>query len=124
MPESSRNPTPPSGETAAEPTSGGRESGSIVSTLAEHPTLNVLVRGFVERLPKRIEELRAAFAGADFEVLANLAHGLRGAGGTYGFKQLTDAAGVLERCVRDGAEPSEIGAALARLGDVSDRVSE
>ena len=38
-----------------------------------HPTLSVLVRGFVERLQKRVEELRAAFAGADFELLANRA---------------------------------------------------
>lgn len=124
MSESSRPPTPRSEEAAAEEPSGGEASGSIVSTLAGHPTLSALVRGFVERLPKRLEELRAAFESSDLEVLENLAHGLRGAGGTYGFRQLTEAAEELERRVREKAARSELEAALARLADVCDRVSE
>lgn len=116
-----------------DPSASGRETdgvpcdgadGSIVSTLAEHPTLSALVRGFVERLPKRLEELQSAFRSRDREKLLNLAHGLRGAGGTYGFKPLTEAAGTLEQRVREGAARAEIASALSRLTEICRRVSE
>ena len=97
--------------------------GIIVSTLAGHPTLGGLVEGFVERLPKRLEELSSAFDSSDLGTLENLAHGLRGAGGTYGFKLLTEAAEKLEECIKQGGAHSEIAAAMDRLTRVCQRVS-
>lgn len=97
------------------------DDGALVSTLADHPTLGKLVRGFLERLPARLEELQAAYRSSDFETLKALAHGMRGAGGTYGFAPLSEAAEDLEHRLRDGGAPAEVDAAFARLRELCRR---
>lgn len=94
---------------------------AVVSRLAGHPTLGGLVRGFVERLPERLEAIETAHRDADFEKLRDLAHGLRGSGGTYGFDSLSRAAEVLEERLRAGAAGDEIADAVARLADLCRR---
>lgn len=61
-----------------------------------------IVRAYRERLRVRVAGLRDARAGiqeGDAAALAEVvrvAHALRGSGGSYGFPQISDAAGLLE----------------------------
>ena len=96
--------------------------GPIRSTLASHPSFGPLVRGFVERLPRRLEELDYTRRSADLETLRSLAHSLRGAGGTYGFQPLTDAARDVELEIARGASRAEVDKAFERLEDACRRV--
>jgi chemotaxis protein histidine kinase CheA len=53
--------------------------------------------------------------GAPAARFRRLAHGLRGAGGCYGFQQVTATAGVLEDAFLEGARASELACALESL---------
>jgi HPt (histidine-containing phosphotransfer) domain-containing protein len=53
--------------------------------------------------------------GAPAARFRRLAHGLRGAGGCYGFQEVTATAGVLEDAFLDGAMASELACALESL---------
>ncbi len=117
----SEAPMPESAPEAAGSSSAG--DGPLVSTLAAHPKLATLVRDFAGRLPERVEQLQEAFLKSDFETLRTLAHSLRGAGGTYGFKPLSEAADELESRIDGGAEHAEIAAALARVAEVCERAT-
>ncbi len=65
--------------------------------LNEDPDLADVVEEFIEGLDDRIAEMRAAFKAADSASLATLAHRLRGAGGSYGYPELTTAGAEAER---------------------------
>ena len=67
-----------------------------------------IVREFVAELPQRVADLEARFAEERFEELQTLAHQLKGAGGGYGFAQVTDAAANLEQALRDRAAPAAL----------------
>jgi HPt (histidine-containing phosphotransfer) domain-containing protein len=65
-----------------------------------------IVREFAAQLPQRARRIAELFEAGDLKGLGTLAHQLKGAGGGYGFPQLTQAAGELERAiVEGGAEP-------------------
>lgn len=76
-----------------------------------------LVRGYREGLRVRVaglRDLRAGVQGGDVTAVAEVgrvAHALRGSGGSYGFPQISAAAGLLE----DAVAPSERIQALDRL---------
>jgi signal transduction histidine kinase/DNA-binding NarL/FixJ family response regulator len=61
-----------------------------------------IVGEFVTRLDTRVGEMRTALDRADQEALTNLAHWLKGAGGTAGFACLTEPARQLEKSAREG----------------------
>ena len=65
--------------------------------LNEDATLIDIVEEFVNGLDGRIQEMKAAFASNDCASLATLAHRLKGAGGSYGYPELTVAGGEMER---------------------------
>lgn len=77
----------------------------IYSSFGGDADLGELVEMFVEEMPERIAALEQAFASDDWESLQRTAHQLKGAGGSYGFDQLTPYAKSLEFSVKD-AEPS------------------
>ena len=80
---------------------------AVYSTLGSDPDLGELVEMFVEEMPDRIAVFEAALAGGDLESLRRSAHQLKGAGGSYGFDQLTPLAEAAEFAARDG-EPEEV----------------
>ncbi len=98
----------------------------------EQPTLEGLREYFTARLPERLAEMdeafRAArdagFTGDALRTFHRLAHSLAGAGGTFGFPQVSEAARDLERLLNtllkrgtspEDAEAQEIEARLAAL---------
>ena len=64
--------------------------------LATDPDLIDIVEEFVGGLAVRIAELRKAFGEQDWAQLTTLAHRLKGAGGSYGYPQISGVAGTLE----------------------------
>lgn len=93
----------------------------IVSRYADKPRLHAAVRKFAERLPAQLAALAAAYEANDFDAVANLAHGLKGAGGTVGFDEFTEPAIEIERAARAGCA-APIGPALERVQDLAARL--
>lgn len=98
----------------------------------EQPTLEGLREYFTARLPERMTEMDSAFraardagfTGDALRTFHRLAHSLAGAGGTFGFPRVSEAARDLERLLNtllkretppDEAEAHEIGERLAAI---------
>lgn len=81
----------------------------IRSTLpTEIPEFRDIVEQFVEGLPSLLNGMDEAVEAADYEGVRQLAHKLKGTGGTVGFRDFTDPAHCLEQLgdseTLDGAE--------------------
>ena len=94
--------------------------GPIHSTL---PTDDVefceIIAEFESRLREKLAAMRTAFAEQDFEDLAQLAHWLKGSGGTAGFHDFTDLAKELEQLARASAADEHIEAVLSEIEEVA-----
>ena len=73
----------------------------LVSDLEKDPDLVVVVEAFMEDLPKIIQRLTNATEAADMEVIKSVAHQLKGASGSAGFKAFSKFAGELEMLAID-----------------------
>ncbi len=94
---------------------------AIIALLAEARN------GFAASVPAKVAELRVLFDRASWDELRRAAHKLRGSTGTYGFMELSAAAGgiedaLLEAGAAGGCEAPEVKERVSRL--VSDAVSE
>ncbi len=92
----------------------------LVSALATDAGIAHLLDGFVGRLPERLGAMERALGTRDLEVLADLAHQLKGAASGYGFPTITEAAAELEAVA---AARGEVERALAALADVCRRAA-
>lgn len=68
----------------------------ISQLLVDAPDLRDIVEEFVLSLDQRIQELKKAYEELDFADLRTLAHRLKGAGGSYGYPDLSKLAGQME----------------------------
>ncbi len=90
-------------EAPAPPAAAG---GTIRSPLAADRRLAPVLAAFVGRLPAAAAELERLHFTGDGPELARAVHKLRGAGGSYGFTELSEAAARVEDRLR-GGEPVE-----------------
>lgn len=75
---------------------------TLVSQLImEDPTMKDLVEDFVEGLPNRLADLRGAMEQLNWDELRLLAHRLKGAGGSYGYPQISEVAAHMEKGFRN-----------------------
>ncbi len=110
----SRSPTS-SSDSTARPT-------AIYSSLPlDNREMREIVEAFVAELNERLQEVQAAFARGDFDQLAQLAHWLKGAGGTVGFGCFTEPARRLERLAKEHAG-EEIEEAITELVALAQQV--
>jgi len=72
------------------------------SAFADNPVIARILPGFFGSLDARVQALRAALAANQFEELRRLAHQIKGAGGSYGYPSITEAARKLEADAREG----------------------
>jgi CheY-like chemotaxis protein len=93
----------------------------IVSRLANHPKLRPAVRKFASRLDEQLIAMDAARDAGDFKELGNLAHWLKGAGGTVGYDDFTAPARNLETLAKAGDGPGT-DAALREIRTLALRV--
>src|SRR5262245_46007934 len=76
----------------------------IRSVYEDDPDMLEIVREFACELPARIAKLEAHLAANELRELQTLAHQLKGAGGGYGFPQITELAASLEAALKQGLE--------------------
>ncbi len=99
-----------------------KPSRSIASTLlVEHPQFREFVEAFVEELQDRLDDMRAAFGQRDLRSLAELAHWLKGTGGTVGFDCFTEPAQRLETLAKRGCT-EDIDVCLDELDNLAGQV--
>jgi HPt (histidine-containing phosphotransfer) domain-containing protein len=87
----------------------------IRSTYEADPDMLEIICEFASELPARAETLEALLAARAFAELQTLAHQLKGAGGGYGFNQITDFAARLELALKSGAPEPVIKDRAAEL---------
>ena len=91
----------------------------IFSTLpTEDSDFRMIVRKFMETLPAKIENMCDAWDSQDFHELENLAHWLKGAGGTVGFGCFTEPAIQLEQAAKH-EKTDAVGVLLGRIIDIA-----
>lgn len=77
------------------------DEGPITSEFAGDPDMVILIDEFVASLPARASTILARIEDGMMEQARALAHQLKGAGGGYGFPQVTDAARTVEMAIRE-----------------------
>lgn len=90
----------------------------IVSVDAQ---IAALVPRFLAHRAADVDKIRGALAGADFEAIRVAAHGMKGAGGGYGFPEISRLGAAMEEGARrrDAAAISGLVASLdAYLGRI------
>ena len=75
----------------------------------------MLFMSFLDKLPARLEKMRAALEQQDLEELRVLAHRLSGTAGSYGLKGVGARAGDIERALDGGATKAELEELLVTL---------
>lgn len=86
----------------------GSSMDPIRSIYEDDPDMLEIVLEFAAELPQRVEELRSRMTEGDMAQLQVLAHQLKGAGGGYGFQQISDLAASLEQSLKEGADESTV----------------
>ncbi len=74
-----------------------------------------IIAEFESRLRQKSSAMREAFSERDLDELAQLAHWLKGSGGTAGFHAFTDLAKELEQLARTGGADEQIEAILSEI---------
>jgi CheY-like chemotaxis protein len=98
-------------ETSATQPSGGK----MRSSLADDPDMREVLVGFVSNLPRRAERLVDLMEKQDFEQLRQVVHQLKGAGGGYGFPEITRRAASAEKAIKAQAALEQISAEVQSL---------
>ncbi len=96
-------------------------TGPLVSRLASNERLVPAVRRFAGRLREQLDALDAAARNQDFVEVANLAHWLKGAGGTVGYDAFTEPAARLEQAAKASAV-TETHGAIKELRALAERM--
>jgi HPt (histidine-containing phosphotransfer) domain-containing protein len=99
-----------------------KKDAPIVSEFAGDPDMLDLVEWFVSQIPERVEQLQESFERGSLDELGTLAHQLKGAGGSYGFPQITESARRLEHQTKV-SDVDEVRRGLDELVDLCNRVS-
>ncbi|MGB5439037.1 MAG: ATP-binding protein [Gammaproteobacteria bacterium] len=95
----------------------------LVSRLpAGNPRFRDIIRKFVVRLDEQLQSMEQAWQARNFEELANLAHWLKGSGGTVGFDAFTAPAASLEQLARAGQE-EQVAETLLELSRLARRIA-
>jgi CheY-like chemotaxis protein len=94
----------------------------VISRLVGNPRMQPLIVKFAARLREQMAVIERAGAARDHERLGDLAHWLKGAGGTVGFDVFTEPASALERLAKMG-DDNAIGSAIAGLRRLVDNVA-
>ncbi len=92
------------------------------SAYADDPDMKEAIAEFVSGLPQRINEISALLGESKLGDLQRMIHQLKGAGGGYGFEQITRSAASAEKLLRDKCPldlvKSEVDALIALVRSV------
>ena len=105
-----------------EPSQSALESGSQGRDIVYvDASFAPLVPKFMTNRKKEVATMREALAAQDFDRVRNISHGMKGAGGSYGFDRITEMATVIEQAAKTGAHDT-IDRELNSLGSYLDHV--
>ena len=74
-----------------------------------------MLQGFVASQTDAVDHIRTAIAAQDGKAAIRVAHTLKGLAGNIAATNLVQDAAAVERALRGGSDPAELGAVLARL---------
>jgi len=95
----------------------------ITSTLpTDRPEYRRIVENFVDKLHVKLGAMQAAFETSDLDELAELAHWLKGAGGTIGFDCFTEPARNLEQGAKQH-KTEQVREGLRALRELAGRIA-
>ena len=95
---SDSKPIPDTGKIEQKPSDAPVE---LISRLPQdNPRIQQIIQKFVTRLLLQLDAMDLAWERNEFDELANLAHWLKGSGGTVGFDAFTEPAKRLEQCAK------------------------
>ncbi len=80
-----------------------------------------LVPKFMTNRKKEVATMSDALATQDLETVRKVAHGMKGAGGSYGFDRVSEIAAVIEQAAKDG-DAATIERHIPQLGSYLDRI--
>lgn len=89
----------------------------ISAILVDDPDLREVVEEFVNGLNERVAELRNAHAQHDWSTLTIMAHRLKGAGGSYGYPQISALGAAMEQAFK-AQDDSHYAAWLGELEEL------
>lgn len=105
-----------------EPTQGdSRLSPKGKEVVCVDASFEPLIPKFLANRKKEVVLMQESLAGQDFETVRSIAHGAKGAGGSYGFDRVTEIAALIEQAAK-AADASVISRELVTLASYLDRV--
>jgi len=99
------------------------DAGPLYSTLGSDPDLGGMVDLFLDEMPERVANFLNLLGQQDWKELGRAAHQLKGAAGSYGFKQISPCAARLEDAVEDGLPIEQIRQGVEELTDLCRRAA-
>lgn len=90
----------------------------IRSTFSDDPDMELAIFEFVDSLPDRMTTAVKFLQEQNYAELHRLVHQLKGAGGGYGFPQISEIADRVERQIADAAPSAEIMDGILKLGEI------
>jgi signal transduction histidine kinase/CheY-like chemotaxis protein/HPt (histidine-containing phosphotransfer) domain-containing protein len=97
------------------------DAAPLLSEFAGDPDMEDLIAEFLGELPYRMHEIEQAMRARDLNLLATLAHKIKGAGGGYGYAPITTTARELERLARGPEDLGSINQAVSELQSICNR---
>jgi CheY-like chemotaxis protein len=99
----------------ANPSSPGEERREDTIFVRADPKLADLIPGFLQNRRRDVGAMLLALDRGDFSVVEDLGHGMKGAGGSYGFQVITDIGAALAQA----AESVDTDASRKWVGELS-----
>jgi PAS domain S-box-containing protein len=90
-------------------------NGPLVSRLSEDRVIKPLLPRFIRSLPGVADELAGNLIRAEYDLIREQAHRLKGAGGMYGFPQITELAGSAEASLTGAIDAQKVHERVNRL---------
>jgi len=110
-------------EAAAQKTGPWKTTPSIASTLpVDQPQFRSLVENFIAQLNDKLDAMQAACDAADWDEVAEIAHWLKGSGGTMGFACFTEPAERVEKSAK-GRSATETVDGINELVSLAERLA-
>jgi HPt (histidine-containing phosphotransfer) domain-containing protein len=80
------------------------ENAPLRSDFHDDPDMKDIVRAFLEEIPRRLALMDALLQAGNRAEFRRVVHQMKGAGGGYGFQEISNAAAQLEKCMNLSGE--------------------
>lgn len=82
-----------------------------------------LQKKFLYIAEEKVKQMKEAFEAKDFKLIKLYAHQLKGSGGSFGFREITELSEQIEqKCILDSCFDKEVIEIIHKLADVIERL--